>query len=230
MGVLYKNAPLVNTAFELRFFGDLSIETRRDQFQKAVKAEFPKLWVPNAAPNTSPALQHYQFRSEDNSARVSLAVNSFVYATSTYPGFEKFRENLERQRVIFDRVFGIESYTRLGLRYTNKLPILRDEQNTIPLGNYVTLQVGLGRGFSGSGINDLGLSIASKIGNGDLRLIVQREEQNGLEVLTLDLDYSLQGNIEKKKIPDFLTEAHQHIESVFLGLISDDYKAIMEGE
>jgi uncharacterized protein (TIGR04255 family) len=93
MGALYKNAPLVNTAFECRFFGDLSIETRRDQFQKAIRAEFPKLYVPNATAGMPPALQHYQFRNQDNSARVSLAVNSFVYATSRYPGFEAFKSD-----------------------------------------------------------------------------------------------------------------------------------------
>lgn len=230
MGAIYKNAPLVNTAFEIRFPGEVGIETRRDQFQAAVRSDFPNLWVPNAVPNISPALQHYQFRTEDNSARVSLAINSFVYATSTYPGFEQFRTNLERQRAIFDEVFEISSYTRLGLRYTNQLPILRTENNFIPLANYVSARIDVGGRFPTPDINELQFSMSCKTDTGDLRVTIQNEDRSSIEVLTIDLDFFLNGKIGKDQIPGFLINAHDKIEAVFLSLISDDYKSIMKGD
>jgi len=73
MAAIYKNAPLVKTVFEARFAGNLSIETKRDQFQRILGTDFPKLYVPNAFPGMAPALQPYQFRKEDDSAIVSLA-------------------------------------------------------------------------------------------------------------------------------------------------------------
>ena len=229
MGALYKNAPLVNTAFECRFFGDLSIETRRDQFQKAIRAEFPRLYVPNATPGMPPALQHYQFRNEDNSARVSLAVNSFVYATSRYPGFEAFKADLEKNRKVFNDFFDIRSFTRLGLRYTNQLPVIRDEAGAIPLSKYVAANFGVARGFPTGEVKEVVFSVSCKMNGGDLRLLMQNEERNGLEVLTLDFDFSRQGSIDRQEIPEFIEAAHEQIEILFLDLISADYKEIMQG-
>ena len=229
MVALYKNAPLVNTAFESRFFGDLSIETRRDQFQKAIKADFPKLYVPDAKPGIAPALQHYQFRKEDDSARVSLAVNSFVYATSSYPGFDAFTVGLEKNWNLFGELFGIQSFTRLGLRYTNQLPIIRDENDTIPLSKYVTANFKVARGLPTEQVKEVLFSVSCKMNGGDLRLLMQNEERNGLEVLTLDFDFSRQGSIYRQEIPEFIDTAHEQIEILFLDLISADYKEIMQG-
>jgi uncharacterized protein (TIGR04255 family) len=229
MGALYKNAPLVNTAFESRFFGNLSIEAHRYQFQNAIQNEFPKLYVPNAALNVSPALQHYQFRNNDNTSRLSLAINSFVYATSHYPGFEVFHADLERHRTTFNDIFEIRSFTRLGLRYTNQLPIIRDEDNTIPLSKYVTARFNLAGGFPSDRINEVQFNMSCKMTGGDLRVLIQSEVRSGLEVLTVDFDFSQQGEIKNEQIPDFLISAHEQIESVFLGMISDDYKEIMKG-
>lgn len=229
MVALYKNAPLVNTAFESRFLGDLSIESRRDQFQKAIKADFPKLYVPDAKSGIAPALQHYQFRKEDDSARVSLAVNSFVYATSRYPGFDAFKVDLEKNWKLFGELFGIQSFTRLGLRYTNQLPIIRDENGTIPLSKYVTANLKVARGLPTEQVKEVLFSVSCKMPGGDLRILLQNQERDTLEVLTLDFDFWRHGNIDKQEIPEFIDTAHQQIENYFLELISEDYKEIMLG-
>ena len=230
MAGLYKNAPLVNTAFESRFFGDLSIEARRDQFQRAIRADFPKLYVPNAALGTAPALQHYQFRNDDNSTRVSLAVNSFVYATSSYAGFESFKVELEKYRRLFNEHFGIRSFTRLGLRYTNHLPIIRNDSGAIPLSKYVTASLKVAKEFPSEHINDVSLGMSCKMAGGDLRLLMQTEQRDGgLEILSLDFDFSRRGALDSDEIPEFLETAHKEIEALFLDLISEDYKEIMRG-
>ena len=58
---------------------------------------------------------------------------------------------------------------------------------------------------------------------------MQNEERNGLEVLTLDFDFSRQGSIDRQEIPEFMETAHEQIEILFLDLISADYKEIMQG-
>jgi uncharacterized protein (TIGR04255 family) len=230
MAALYKNAPLVNTAFEARFFGDLAIETRRDQFQRAVKADFPILYVPNAAPGKAPALQHYQFRSKDDSARVSLAVNSFVYATSRYSGFLTFKADLEKVWKPFSELFDIPVFTRLGLRYTNHLPIIRDESGTIPLSRYVTANFNVTAGFATGKIHDMDLSISCDLPGGRLLFLMQNEKrEGGLEVLIVDFDFSHHGEINREDRRAFIETAHERIEAVFLDLISEEHKQIMKG-
>lgn len=230
MVALYKNAPLVDIAFETRFFGDLSIETRRDQFQRKVKVNFPKLYVPNAVPGRAPALQHYQFRKEDDSARVSLAVNSFAYITSRYPGFHAFKADLEEAWKLFSELFNIPVFTRLGLRYTNHLPIIRDESGTIPLSRYVTPNLNVTAGFPSGKIYDVDFSISCEMSGGRLFFLMQNEKrESGLEVLILDFDFFRQGHIAKEERPAFIETAHEQIETVFFDLISKEYKDIMKG-
>jgi uncharacterized protein (TIGR04255 family) len=230
MAFVYKNAPLVESVFEARFPGDLSIETKRDQFQKALKTDFPKLYVPNVVIGKAPALQHYQFRKEDESAKVSLSVNSFAYSCARYPGFEIYKEDLEKVWTIFSDFFDVPTFTRLGVRYINHLLVIRDERGGIPLSHYVNAQLQLTDSFPGEIVNELDFAASCPIPGGELRVLLQNNKrQEGLEVLVLDLDFSRKGMIERDERTPFIDEAHAQIERVFVSLISDDYKKIMEG-
>lgn len=231
MAALYKNAPLVKAAFEARFAGDLSIEAKRDQFQRMLRPEFPNLYVPNAVPGVALALQHYQFKKENGSVIVSLAVNSFIYSTSHYPGFDTFREDLEKTWKHFSDLFDIPKFARMGLRYTNHLPIIRKEDGTIPITKYVTSNLNLTTGVPSGKIYDVSISVVCEMSGGQLHLTIQNEKRaSGLEILVLDLDFSRKGTIKREERGEFISSAHEQIEKVFLDLISQDYKEIMEGE
>lgn len=230
---LYKNAPLKRASFEARFPGDLTIEAKRYEFQRLIKTEFPMLYVPNAALDKSPALQHYQFRKEDESATVSLSINSFVYTTTQYPGFDNFKADIERLWGQFSHIFEIPMFTRLGLRYINHLPIIRNDKNAIPLSRYVTANLrSVTPALPSGSIYDLGLSLVCGTQDGGrIRLLIQNEQsKEGVEVLLLDFDCSRQEKIEHKERQVFIETAHQQIEALFLDLISPEYQKIMEGE
>ncbi len=227
----YRNAPLVKAAFEARFAGDLSIETKRDQFQRMLKPELPNLYVPNAVLGVANALQHYQFRKEDNSATVSLAVNGFLYATSRYPGFDIFKEDLEIVWKHFSDLFDIPEFTRLGLRYTNHLPIIRAEDGTIPVTKYVTSDLNPITRVPTEKTYEVAVSVTCEMSGGQLRLAMQTEKRaGGLEILVLDLDFSRTEAIKREEREEFILSAHEEIEKVFSDLISQDYKEIMKGE
>ena len=229
MAVLYKNAPLKSASFEARFHGDVAIETRRHEFQRLVKPEFPLLYVPQAAVDKAPALQHYQFRKEDSSAIVMLAVNSFVYTSNKYPGFENFKRNVERVWAQFNGLFEIPNFTRLGLRYINHLPIIRDERGAIPLSRYVTANLKIAPSLPDEPIYDFGTLIVTEMSGGRMRLATQNEQsKGGVELLVMDFDFFRAATIGKDERQSFVETAHGHIETLFLDLISPDYKKIME--
>jgi uncharacterized protein (TIGR04255 family) len=227
---LYKNAPLKSASFEARFHGDLSIESRRGEFQRLVKSEFPHLYVPHAATDKAPALQHYQFKREDASASVMLALNSFVYTSTAYPGFDAFTSDIERLWEKFSSLFDVPAFTRLGLRYINNLPIIRSDAGAIPLSNYVTANLKVTPSLPSGTIYDLGYSVVCERDGGQMRILLQNEQsRDGVEVLLLDLDFSKKGVIERNERQRFIDSAHKEIETLFLELISPDYKQIMEG-
>lgn len=230
MASIYKNAPLASASFEARFAGDLSIETKRDLFQKAIQYTYPKLYVPNADPEKAPSLQHYQFRKEDGSAVVGLAVNSFMYTSRHYPGFPNFKKELEEAWKIFSDLYDIPSFNRVGLRYINRLPLIRDERHSIPLSKLVTAKLSLASGVSSDVLYDLGLTVVCETPRGRFRIMMGNEEgEKGLEILLLDLDFFRLGPIAKEDRIAFIDEAHEQIEAAFLELISKEFRDIMEG-
>jgi uncharacterized protein (TIGR04255 family) len=230
MAGLYKNAPLQSATFEARFHGDLAIESRRHEFQRLLKPEYPLLYVPNAALDKAPALQHYRFRKEDGSATVMVAVNSFVYTSTKYPGFEAFKKEIERLWSQFSGFFDIPAFTRLGLRYINRLPIIRDEKGTIQLSRYVTANMKVLPSLPAAPIFEVVFLLVSEMQGGLLRFLMQNDRSKpGAEVLNLDLDFYRAASIEISERPAFIETAHEQIERVFLDVISPDYKKIMEG-
>jgi len=228
----YRNAPLVDVTFEARFLGELSVETRRDVFQREIKDVYPLLFVPNATMGKAPALQHYQFRRQDGSARISLALNSFAYNTTSYPGFADFRKELDRVFGILLGTFEISNFTRLGLRYVNKMALIREDDGTIPLKKYVSTNLKLTPGFPGAGIKNLSLAISSPIKEGEMNLLLDCESPSpsgGPEFLLLDFDFYTLKQSARSEVFDFVDSAHEQIESTFLEIISEDYLAIMKG-
>ena len=77
--------------FELRFAGEPAIECRRDEHLAMIRREFPKVGVPNAEIGQAPALQPYQFKSDDDHEPVMVAINRFAYSTKRCDGFAKFK-------------------------------------------------------------------------------------------------------------------------------------------
>jgi uncharacterized protein (TIGR04255 family) len=230
MTFVYKNAPLVHASFEARFPGELSIETKRDLFQKAVQHKYPKLYVPHADPEKAPPLQHYHFRRDDNSAVVGLAINSFMYTSFRYPGFPAFRQDIEDAWGFFSNLFDVPTFTRLGLRYVNKLPIIRDEHGRIPLAKYVTTKLDLAPGINAETIHDLELTVTAETDYGRLRVAMMNEKGDGdLETLLLDLDFYRRGPIPREDRGSFIDASHEQVERAFLELISQEYKDIMKG-
>ncbi len=231
MKPLYKNAPLVNATFEARFHGDLAVESKRYQFQRSVKREFPKLFVPNAAPGKAPALQHCQFRKDDESAIISLAVNSFAFGTSKYQGFKSFKADLEKVWKSFSRLFGIPTFTRVGLRYINHLPIIRDERGLIPLSKYAKDRIKIIKNVPTDKIQNLVIDVSSEMAGGVMRFLLQNGTQiAGLEVLILDLDFYRIGPVHKEERVRFIETAHNQIEKVFFDFISEEQEEIIKGE
>src|SRR6266498_2505049 len=86
------NAPLVDVTAEVRFPGDLAVYRHWGEMQAALRADFPKLFVPGSESGVSPLLQPLHMASGDEKDRVLLAVNMFGFSTRRYAGFEDFTQ------------------------------------------------------------------------------------------------------------------------------------------
>jgi uncharacterized protein (TIGR04255 family) len=230
MPEVFPNAPVKEAIFQVRFPGELAIEGKRHEFQNKVRSEYPTLYVPKVQLEVAPALQAYSFRNEQEKATLNLALNSFSYSTNQYLGFEKFRDRFLSAFSVFQEMFNIPKFSRTGLRYTNHIPILK-EQGTIPLAE--ALKIGLKLpNLIPEKYEEFLVAFATELGEGKLRCIVQHQEEQpqGKEFLLLDFDYFIKGELNPNSIERLLETSHHHTKEVFLSFITEGYLAAMRGE
>ena len=230
MAEIFPNAPLKSAAFEIRFPGELSIEAKRHEFQDKIRDKYPKLYVPNVQEGTSPALQPYTFRNEEETKNLRIAVNSFSIVTSQYEGFASFKAEFLSFLELFQGLFNIQKLTRTGLRYTNHIPIFRDD-SIIPFREYLNVRFQTPDEIS-EDCEELTFASTRRLGDGKLRCLIQHQIElpEGKEILLLDFDYFLTGDLSPARISDYLDVSHTHTKQTFTTLLTENYTSIMRGE
>lgn len=135
---VYPNSPLVEVVFEIRFAGELQIESERHRFWERIREDYPAIKVPYPKPDKPLALMPYQFCRKDGEMTVMLALNSFALSSLKYPGFKEFKREYLRLYDHFAQVFRVRKLNRAGWRYVNTIPFVRDN-GLVPLNQFLNL-------------------------------------------------------------------------------------------
>ncbi len=114
---MYKNAPLVEAVFEIRFSGELSIECHRDLFYEKIREKYPSVYVPEIKTGAAPSLIPYRFMDENNISGFFVSMNSLAFSTKNYKGFNDFKHIILKYFKIFSKIYKINKIERIGLRY-----------------------------------------------------------------------------------------------------------------
>lgn len=231
MSKLYKNPPLIEAVFEIRFPAELSIECQRDKFYEKIRKDYPQIFVPIVM-GESPSLKSYEFKSSDGREILRCSINSFSIHTNKYRGFAKFEEDCLKYIKIFIGLFNITSLKRTGLRYINHIPIIKIE-GCIPIEKYLKFGYHLPNNIQSNKFEIFHTIVVSKIEYGKLQLTTQYLEIPNAphtEFILLDFDYYFEGELKTNKISDCLKKSHEYTKKIFEDIISDDYKKVMDEE
>ncbi len=234
MGELYKNAPLIEAVFEITFPPELSIETKRDEFYKKIRNEFPEINLPLQTDQEPYPLKNYLFRDTKREKGVAYSINKFSYRCYKYYGFARFKEESLRHLKMFAEYFGIKNLERTGLRYVNHIPIL-SEDGVIPVERYLHFGYKLPESIPEK-YNLLHSVIFVRLGKGNLRILIQYVKRPDppdplrSEIILLDFDYFLEGKLSSANIETYLDDSHQHTKKIFEDLTTEEYKVIMRQE
>lgn len=226
---VYPNSPLAEVVFELRFPGEPAIECRRDEYYATIRRDYPKVWVPSAEVGKPPALQPYQFKTDDDSETVMVAINRFAFSTKRYDGFPRFKPRALKLAKGFCERFGVRKLNRMGLRFINLIPFVRDA-GRIPWQQYFTLRMNLPADAFDC-LTNANLAYEAKCNAGTIttRIACVRSDKAD-EAFVLDFDFAKTESVTTAKLPAAIQEAHDHTKRVFQELVSDEYKAVMRGE
>lgn len=232
-GPLYPNQPLVDVATEVRFRGDLRVESIRPRFHRKIRNDFPQLMVPGAEQGVAPALQHYRFENDRHSHGMQLAVHSFSYYSRDYPGHDAFLETTSTLLEEFVRLIGELHVNRIGWRYINAIPFAR-ESGLVPLhrffGHIFGMELSRKHHFA-----SVDFRATLPTGNGRLNMALKSGTSKDVpqeESLLLDIDafrsYQSQ-SMDAESIMNEVRTVHSSAYNVFEALITDDYRAYLLG-
>ncbi|HPA51044.1 MAG TPA: TIGR04255 family protein [Thermoanaerobaculia bacterium] len=231
------NAPLVEVVFEIRFPGNFAVYAGLDRFQRALGPEFPSLFVPKAAAGEPLALKPFQWKSEDGSRSVNVALNVFSYMSRRYGVFEEFKTEFRRLSSMFFEIHRPDSLTRLGLRYVNIFPAMECTAEAL----HPWLELGLRLPALGeSEASEVAAAFLLKRPGGTLRLAFGEAAPSDftpigpagvrLTGFALDFDFFRVGPAVVGDIDPFLDEGHQTIETLFFSMVKPEALRVMEGK
>lgn len=227
---IYPNAPLGQAIFEIRFPGEPAVECQRDGFYEIVRKEFPSVRVPMAGPGDAIALKPYEFRSADEKKWLSMSINRFAFSRLEYQGYQGFAEEAMNYVAQFVKRFHISTISRTGLRYINTILFTR-EDGLLPLERYFKLTIGL-PSIIPSSFSELNLRIDVPTDTGSLTIRLEPviSPDRTREAFVLDFDYRKTRDLTPENLRQYVDESHDHIKSVFEGIITDEFRQVMRGE
>ncbi|HED36659.1 MAG TPA: TIGR04255 family protein [Ignavibacteria bacterium] len=234
---VYPNQPLQEVVFELRFPGEVRIECERHLFWEKIRDDYSEISVPRPVPDQAMALMPYRFRKSDRSMSVLVCMRSLAVSAKIYPGYKEFSKEVLRIYEIFGSTFNLKKLNRIGWRYINIIPFIR-ENGSIPLTRFLNL------GFK------VPKSVPEKFKNLDFVFESEHEgcsvitrlqsieklsgHDNAQEALLLDFDYGKVPTIEQElnfsDVPKYLNEAHQKTRQLFEDFITEEYRQYLRGD
>lgn len=220
----FKNAPLTEAVYEVRFNPVLTIESDRNEFYSKIKDSFPNVIIPKS--NVEP----YRFDKQNGSWSVLISPMLIAISCKKYEGFQSFKRECLRLLAMFDEIFKIEKVTRSGLRYINIIPFTREE-GLIPLKAFLNIEINLPKVIP-STFKAASFVFVSQLEKGSITTRVQPviSPDQSKEAIILDFDYAKEGDLAFKNIDEYLEESHSHTKALFEGLVTENYLKIMRGE
>lgn len=130
---VYQENQLADVICQLRFPEILTIGTTvPDQFQEAIRAEFPGFSRRQEIPapkitgvpgqltlQNQQSVTNYQFASADNVWRINLTSTFISLSCSHYTRWEEFAGKLDKPLAAFIQIYQPAYFERVGLRYLN---------------------------------------------------------------------------------------------------------------
>jgi len=233
----YPNQPLQEVIFEVRFPGEVRIECERHLFWEKIRDDYPDILVPRPVPDQAMALMPYRFRKADNSMSVMVCMRSFAVSAKIYPGYKEFSEEVLRLYQIFGSTFNLNKLNRIGWRYVNVIPFVR-ENGVIPLAKLLKIGFKVPKSVPEE-FKNLDFVFESEHAGGSVITKLQSIEKisshdSTQEALLLDFDY---GKVPTKDlelnfsdVPKYLDEAHQNTRQLFEDFITDEYRQYLRGD
>ena len=229
--VVFDEAPLEEVVFQGRFHRILKIGSSDPvDFQEQIRHHFPVMQQEQGVrldlADNRPAFaalegKRWQFLSSNERWSVTLTNEFLALKTTGYTDFENFLENLLPVLQAFEASYAPPFYTRIGLRYVNRIFRARVEKQRIDWGEVLNplLSQKLLDPVIGDAIIETAHYSVLKGEQGQIGWRYSRDigrfNEEPAERFTLDFDHYLAGEVECAKVHDLLVGFNDTVYRLF---------------
>ncbi len=230
----FKNTFLNLVAFEVRFPTDLTIQNNIPEFQGSSKERFPIYSEGYSVPiqfqpdNKRSNLLNYAFKN--NSDDLEMYLNSYSVLglrTRAYSNYGEFSTLFLEMIKNFKKIYNINAFNRLGLRYINIIPLKKNLIDSNQLKNLYFSSL-LNNEFNKYNCENQHIDLKYK--NNDYEIHQQfffRKNLDNLYEVVIDIDNSFKGLIDlKDEFSEFknkVNNLHSLIKTKFFEMINNDF-------
>ena len=248
MSKRYSNSPIIEAVCELRLAPDSKWDlTIPGLIYETIKNDFPnkeqrrvsnQLILPKEILEKPQNIEQQLiiddlalFRSEDQKQLIQVGNHLLsINRLKPYISWNQFRPLIGKAFEILRQVAGLNEIQRIGLRYINRIDV---PDTNIKLENYFEFKPSLGRNLPEMLIDFIVKCSLSYYDGRDICRIQLRsvipEDKNSSSFL-LDLDYFLNDPkaVTENSILEWADKAHEEIEKVFEGCITDRLRTLFD--
>jgi uncharacterized protein (TIGR04255 family) len=224
---VFSKAPLTEVIFEIRFLPNLSVACKRDDFYNEIKTLYPVVSFPTLTFDKHPFEQPTQYLNSEKNKLITCSAESLSISTNKYAKFSTFKEECVKLVTTFhDKYPTVNSITRLGLRYTNRIPVERKDTK-IDLAKYLKFSFYLPDSLNKNKLEFFQTTffVELEIQTCGIRVNINSINDKGNEAIILDFDLICFKEIKFNEIEKCLISYHDKIEDVFLDITTESYKA-----
>lgn len=240
MGKKYANPPIIEAVCEFRLPPDSQWDlTIPGLIYEEIKNEFPNkeqrlvqeigiIQSPQGVQQQMRTTERMFFLSDDRRSFIQvgprlLAVNRL----KPYPHWERFKPQIERAFQALNGTINVETFQRIGLRYINRIEL---PGQLIDLEAYFDFRPFLGQALQQNPVGAFMIGCVFPFSDGKNACKVELTNASNSSAFTLDLDYFLAQpqTISVNQTLGWVENAHQHIEEIFEGCITQKLRDVFE--
>lgn len=226
-GKRFTKSPLAEVVVEIRYPVNLSIDCRKDEFYKIIRNEFPVVQLPDPISMEPHLSQPISFISLDGKKNLKAGATRFAFLTRTYLDYKNFEQEIIPLLSSFTNLYEISNVEKLGLRYINHIETSRSQRG-VDYQNILEVQFVLPTSVHKNSLSNFRCAFVANINDGNIRTTIgtgqtNSEGQPKKDILVLDNDVSIIGNIPSNTLPKVLSRAHDEVETIFIEILKDTY-------
>jgi uncharacterized protein (TIGR04255 family) len=237
----YRNDPIAEAVCEFRLLPDtawdlatpgLLYESLKDRFAHREQEVVPRVEVRTSEAGIEPQVQvteQIRFITNDTLSFVRVAPRVLaVHRLRPYESWERFRPDVALLLESLRKHVAVDTFQRVGLRYINRIEIpLESVELDEYFGFRLTLEPPLPQDLRGF-IVGAAFPFENERDNCRVQLADAVQEHEASSAFVLDLDYwvTKPGVVKSDGALQWIEDAHNRVESLFEGCISDSLRSV----